>query len=181
MSRLFEISDIFAQIFDEFDEIIDDAVENGSERTEVEEAWFATLDGIESEFEIKAENIAQFIKELKAKSDAIKTEESRLKARRTVYENKAERLKRYLKESMEKINRKKIETARSKILIRNNAPSLSIAHESEFIRMLESENRRELLKYSEPEIRKNDVKNLMKAGEIFEGAELVTTKSIIIS
>ncbi len=181
MSRLFEISDVFAQIFDEFDEIIDDAVENGSERAEVEKAWFEALNSIETEFEIKAENIAQFIKELKAKSDALKSEENKLKARRTVYENKAECLKRYLKENMEKINRKKIETARSKILIRNNAPSLSIAHESEFIRMLESENRRELLKYPEPEIKKNDIKNLMKAGEVFEGAELITTKSIIIS
>ena len=181
MPRLFEISDEFAQLFDEFEELMDYAEENGISSEEAEKAWFETLDAIETQFEIKADSVAQYIKELKAKSDAIKAEELKLKARRTTYENKVERLKLYLKENMEKMNRKKIETARSKILIRNNAPSLSISNEQAFIKMLESKGREELLKRAEPEIRKNDVKNLMKAGEVFDGAELVSTKSIIIS
>lgn len=181
MSGLFEISDRFAQLFDEFDEIIEYAEETGITDEEAENAWFDTLDSLESEFEVKAESIAQYIKELKVRAEAIRAEEKKLKSRREAYENKAERLKLYLKENMERIDRKKIETPRAKIIIRNNAPSLSISDEKAFIKMLESEGREELLKRSEPEIRKNEVKSLMKAGEVFDGAELVTTKSIIIS
>lgn len=107
MPRLFEISDEFAQLFDEFEELMDYAEENGISPEEAEKSWFETLDAIETEFEIKADSVAQYIKELKAKSDAIKAEELRLKARRMTYENKVERLKLYLKENMEKMNRKK--------------------------------------------------------------------------
>lgn len=172
MSRLFEIADRFAQIFDQLDEITDE---------ETIDQWFEVLDSLEDEFEVKAESIAQYIKELEAKSDDIKVEEWKLKVRREAYENKAQRLKNYLKENMEKTSRKKIETPRAKILIRNNAPSLSIQNDTEFVRMLEKLGREELIKRPEPEIRRNDVKNLMKSGEVFDGAKLVTTKSVIIS
>lgn len=172
MSRLFEIADRYAQIFDQLDEITDE---------EIIDQWFDVLDSLEDEFEVKAESIAQYIKELEAKSDDIKVEEWKLKVRREAYENKAQRLKNYLKENMEKFSRKKIETPRAKILIRNNAPSLSIQNDAEFVRMLEKLGREELIKRPAPEIRRNDVKNLMKAGEVFDGAKLITTKSVIIS
>lgn len=38
------------------------------------EAWFDTLSGIEEEFDLKAENLAQYIKCLKAEVEVIDTE-----------------------------------------------------------------------------------------------------------
>ena len=84
------------------------------------QAWYDTLDGIEQEFEVKAENIAVFIKELNAEIEALKQEEERLRARRKAKENKAESLKDYLKSCMICIGRLKIDTVKARISIRNN-------------------------------------------------------------
>jgi hypothetical protein len=46
--------------------------------------------------------------------------------------------------------------------------------------MLESSGRTELLKYAAPELKKTDIKNLMKTGEEFTGASLVASESLII-
>ena len=81
---------------------------------------------------------------------------------------------------MEQIHRDKIETARCKLSIRRNAPSLKIADESAFINMLQDKNRDDLLKYALPEIKKSEVKKLIKAGEEFPGAALESSQSLII-
>ena len=46
--------------------------------------------------------------------------------------------------------------------------------------MLESSGRTELLKYAAPELKKTDIKNLIKGGEEFAGASLVASESLII-
>lgn len=176
MPRLYEISDQFAQLFDSFDELM----EAEEDTEDIEQAWFDTLEGIEGEFECKAESVAQYIKELNAEAEAIKAEEKKLSARRKAKENAAIRMKEYLKNCMETMNLKKVETAKAKISIRNNAPSLKIDNETEFIMTLESSGRRDLLKYAPPEIKKTDIKNLIKSGEEFKGARLESSQSIII-
>jgi hypothetical protein len=89
-------------------------------------------------------------------------------------------MKDYLKNCMDTMNLKKIETAKAKISIRNNAASLKIDDEQAFIQMLESTGRTELIKYAAPELRKTDIKNLIKGGEEFTGASLVASESLII-
>ncbi|MBR2284592.1 MAG: siphovirus Gp157 family protein [Ruminococcus sp.] len=181
MAHLYEISGQFAQLFDEYEEIIDDITETGIEQTDAEQVWFDTLSGMEGEFELKAESVAQYIKSLLAMAEDIKDAEKCLAQRRKVYENKAARMKLYLKNCMEQMKLKKVETARAKIMLRNNAASLSIADERAFAELLQELGRDDLLNYSEPTIRKNEVKALIKSGEKFDGVELVTTQSIIIS
>lgn len=196
MSRLFDISSDFESLFNQFDEIQEmefDKNEDGqyvdcegnpvnpdTYRAELLQAWFDTLEGIEEEFNFKAENTAQYIKSLKAEEAAIKAEEDKLKKRRQQHSRKIECMTIYLKNCMEQMGLKKIDMPRARLTIRNNAPSLKITDEVAFVSMLQDLGRDDLLKYELPEIRKAEVKKLIKAGETFEGAVLENSQSLII-
>jgi hypothetical protein len=71
-------------------------IDTEEDAEDIEQAWFDTLEGIEGEFECKAESVAQYIKELNAEAEAIKAEEKKLSARRKAKENAAIRMKDYL-------------------------------------------------------------------------------------
>ena len=197
MSRLFDISQDFELLFDQFDAIseyefplnedgepVDDdgnVINPEIAKEEMLEAWFDTLSGIEEEFNFKAENLAQYIKCLKAESQDIDEEIKKLKARRDSRNKRIECLKAYLMNCMKAIGISKIDMPRARITIRNNAPGLKIENEVEFINMLQGNGRDDLLKYSLPEIRKSEIKKLIKAGEHFDGARLEAGQSVIIS
>lgn len=196
MSRLFDISQDFEALFDQFDAIneyefslnedgepVDDdgnVVNPETAKAEMLEAWFDTLSGIEEEFDFKAENLAQYIKCLKAEAQDIDEEMKKLKIRRDSRNKRIERLKAYLMDCMKKTGIEKIDMPRAKITIRNNAPGVKIENEVEFINMLQENGRDDLLKYSMPEIRKSEIKKLIKAGEHFDGAKLESGQSVII-
>ena len=148
--KLYELSTDFSRLFDDFDAICSyepeksesgDYIDDGGSiiedlaayRQELQEAWFDTLDGIEQEFEDKAENVAAYIKSLKAEADDLKEEEAALNRRRKVKENQIDRLKDYLLHSMMTINRTKIDTPKAKLSIRNNAESVQFDDEERFI------------------------------------------------
>lgn len=197
MARLFDISQEFETLFDQFEiineyefelnengEPVDDdgnVIDPEFAKAEMLEAWFDTLSGIEEEFNFKAENIAQYIKNLKAESEAIDNEIKKLKARRDSRGKRIERLKIYLMNCMDAIGIKKIDMPRAKITIRNNAAGLKIDNEIDFINSLQDNGRDDLLKYSLPEIKKSEVKKLIKSGEMFDGARLETGRSVIIN
>ncbi len=196
MAKLFDISADFEELFNRFDEIQEMEFEKNEDgqfvdpegniinpetyRADMLQAWFDTLEGIEEEFNFKAENTAQYIKSLKAEEAAIKSEEDKLKKRRQQYSRKIECMTVYLKNCMMQMGVKKIETPRARITIRNNAPSLKIADEISFINMLQENSRDDLLKYELPEIRKSEIKKLIKSGEVFPGAVLESSQSVII-
>lgn len=196
MAKLFDISADFEELFNRFDEIQEMEFEKNEDgqfvdpegniinpetyRADMLQAWFDTLEGIEEEFNFKAENTAQYIKSLKAEEAAIKSEEDKLKKRRQQYSHKIECMTVYLKNCMMQMGVKKIETPRARITIRNNAPSLKIADEISFINMLQENSRDDLLKYELPEIRKSEIKKLIKSGEVFPGAVLESSQSVII-
>ena len=113
-------------------------------------------------------------------AEAIKAEEKNLAARRKAKENSVVRMKDYLKNCMEQMNLKKIETPKAKISIRNNAASLKIDDEQAFIQMLEATGRTELINYAAPELKKTDIKNLIKKGEELTGARLEASQSLVI-
>ena len=195
--KLYESAGIFAQLFNDFDAIysyepekndngdyVDDdgnAINDiAAYRQELQQAWFDTLDGVEEEFETKAENIAAYIKGLKAEADAIKAEETALSRRRKVKENQIERMKSYLLENMQLINRQKIDTPRAKLSIRNNAESVQFDDENEFITRCELAGADDFLRYKKPEIDKAEVKAALKRGDRIEGTRLIRTQSLII-
>lgn len=196
MARLFDISAEFSQLFDQYDNIQDmefdcneagepvdaegNVIDPDTVRADMLEAWFDTLEGIEGEFDLKAESVAQYIKSLKAMEADMKEEEAKLHRRRKTYERKIESMTTYLKNCMTMMNLKKVETPKAKITIRNNPASLVITDEVEFINMLQENGRDDLLKYSAPTINKTAVKNLIKGGEQFDGAVLEASQLLVI-
>ncbi len=69
-----------------------------------------TLDGIEGEFEIKAENYAKIIKELSAEADKFEKEKKRLEERQKTLENSVKFLKDTLFNSMQATGKTKFKT-----------------------------------------------------------------------
>lgn len=196
MQRLFDISQEFEVLFDQFDTIseyefpvdedgrpVDDdgnPVNPETAKAEMLEAWFDTLSGLEEEFNFKAENLAQYIKCLKAEAEDIDEEMKKLRARRDSRNRRIERLKNYLMENMEAVGITKIDMPKAKITIRKNTPGIKFDNEKDFIEMLENSGRDDLLKYSMPEIRKSEIKKLIRSGEKFDGARLESGRSVII-
>lgn len=194
--KLYELSAAFAELFDQFDEIdsyTPDTDANGkyiSDSGEVindlealreryRAAWFDTLTAIEEEFDVKAENVAVYIKSLNAEIKALKAEEDALKRRRMAFEKSVERLKGYLLGSMHTVGRLKIDMPRARLSVRKNAESLVVDDELRFIEWAQKNNE-SLLKYSLPEIKKTDTKNLMQSGKKIPFVHLTRTESLMI-
>lgn len=99
MSSLYELTDAYETVINM---LYDDEVD--------EQAVIDTLEGIEGEFENKADNYAKLLKNIIADSKAIKEEEERLYARRKSLENKVTRLKDTLEANMRVIGKTKFKT-----------------------------------------------------------------------
>ena len=194
--KLYEITAEFADLFDRFDEIADytpDTDEYGRYVTEdgdiIEDleayrqsyltAWFDTLTSIEGEFNEKAENVAVYIKNLNAEIKAVKAEEKALKARRLSIEGQAKRMTDYLLRSMRAIGVKTIDMPRARMTLKLNPESVVIDNEGALIHWA-MEHDDSILKYSEPEIKKNDVKALLRMGQQIPYAHLERKESVTI-
>ena len=184
--KLYELSATFADLFDRFDEINEFTPEDGEEipdldafRERMREGWFDTLSAIEAEFDVKAENIACYIKNMNAEIKALKAEEDALKRRRKAFEKSVERMKAYLLGSMHAVGRLKIDMPRARLSIRKNAESLVITDNAAFIEWAQAKNN-DLLKYAPPEIRKTEAKKLVQAGERLPFVHLTRTESLTI-
>lgn len=170
--KLYEITENYRLLFDSFDdcdELSDDEIQ----------AYFDTLEAIEGDFSVKAENIACFIKELNGEVDMLAAELRSLKARKSAKENLIERLKQMLVDNMQSTGIKKIDRPHAKLSLRNNAQSVAFEKENAFIEWAKANNC-DFLRFKEPEISKTAVKNALQNGEEIPGAELVRTVSVII-
>lgn len=195
--KLYDYAGAFAEMFDSFDaicsyepksnelgEFVDDDGNVISDPDayieEQKETWFKMLVGIEEDFEIKAENIAAYIKSLNAEINDLKDEEKSLKSRRQVKERQSEWLKKYLLSNMQTIGRTKIDRPMAKLSIRNNAESAQFENERHFIRMCIEQGLDTYLRYQEPEINKTAVKKALQSGIRLKGAILGRTQSLTI-
>ena len=195
--KLYDYAEQFEGLFDSFDAFADyEPVtdENGqyidddgniipnldAYRAEMQTAWFDTLDAIEGEFDIKAENIACFIKQIEGDLELIKKQKAAFERRRKVKENQLERMKDYLLECMNKSKRSKIDMPKAKITVKNNAESAKFDSEKDFIKMCMSKGLDDYLRYKDPESNKMAVKSALKSGQIIPGARLGRTQSLVI-
>ena len=126
------------------------------------------LDKLTMEREAKLENIACWIKELKAEAEALKAEKMAFAKRQQVAENKMESLKKYLAYALDG---QAFKTVRASVTFRK-----SQAVEIADIYKLD-EN---YLRYKEPEADKTAIKEALKAGKTVAGATLVENTSVII-
>jgi hypothetical protein len=85
-----------------------------------------TLEGAAGELEVKAQNVAMFIRNLESSAEQIKHAEKAMAERRKAIENKADAIKRYLKDNMQRTGIKKIECPYFAISIKKNPPSVII-------------------------------------------------------
>lgn len=131
------------------------------------------LNELQLERDAKVENVALWIKELKAEAEAIKTEKQALAERQRVAENKAESLKNWLAYAL---NGEKFKTAKCSVSFRTTE-SVEVTEEG-----LESlmNGHDELLTYKAPEPNKKAIKQALKDGLSVDGVQLVQNTSTII-
>lgn len=183
MSALYELTSEFESLFNRFEEIsdYDYSFEDDPEemQRQMQQAWFDTLEGMELEIQEKTEAVAVYIKNITAEAKALKAEEDKLTARRRAKENSAAQLKQYLMDCMNAAKLSKIDMPKAVVSIRNNAESVNIKNESDFIDWAQKNND-ELLRYRAPEINKTAVKAALRNGEDIPGATLERTRSVMI-
>lgn len=195
MSKLYEMTAEFAELFDNYDAIVnieftpdgnggfvdDDGnpVDPEERRREMQQAWFDTLDGMEQELVRKAENVAVYIKNMESEAKTLKAEEDKLKARRQAKESSAKRMREYLMSCMKQANISKIDEPKAAISLRNNPESVEISDENEFIGWAAAEHD-DYLRYKAPEINKTAVKAALKSGAEIPFASLTRSQSLTI-
>ena len=99
MSSLYELTDEYKVVEDMlYDPEVEDQI------------ILDTLEGIDGEIEVKADNYAKLIKEIAADAEKLKAEEERLSLRRRSLENRAKSLKDTLQANLEFIGKTKFKT-----------------------------------------------------------------------
>ena len=131
------------------------------------------LNELQLEKDAKIENVACWIKELKAEAEAIKAEKLALAERQRVAENKAESLKKWLAYALQG---EKFKTAKCSVSFRKTE-SVEVTEEGLEALMKEHD---ELLTYKAPEPNKKAIKDALKDGLNVAGVQLVQNTSVII-
>ena len=126
------------------------------------------LNNLQMERDAKIENVALWVKELKAEAEALKAEKMAFAERQKVAENKMENLKKWLAYAL---NGEKFKTVRVSVTFRTT-DKVEVADIS---KLDES-----FLRYKEPEADKDAIKKALKAGQEVAGATLVPSTSVII-
>jgi superfamily II RNA helicase len=159
--RLYEINQKFQQIWD--------MVSDDESDLELLENCLQSMEG---ELEEKAENMAKMIKSLEADEKAIKEEEDRLKARRKAFENRREGMKNWLEANLIQMGIDKVKCSTFTVSIQNNPQSVNVIDQKLIPK--------KYFTTPEPELRKKDILEDLKAGVVVPGAEIQQTKGIRI-
>lgn len=126
------------------------------------------LNELQMDRDTKIENIACWIKNLKADAEALKTEKDALANRQKTAENKIESLKKYLSDYLAG---QKFSTPKVAISFRKTS-SVNVTDISQLPN--------KFLKFADPTPDKTAIKNAIKAGTAVTGAEIVEGQSISI-
>lgn len=160
--NLFEIDLAIEQAFS-------DAVD--PETGEINDEYMKRLDELEMQRDQKVENIACFIKNLRADAAALKAEKDALQKRQKAAEAKVESLTRYLSSYLAgaKFSSPKTSVTWRKTTRVEMDPGVNI---------LSIPN--DYLKFKDPELDKTKAAAALKAGEIIEGLHLEESQSMTI-
>lgn len=130
-----------------------------------EEVFKDTLEGINGELEIKADNYAKVIVELENRADGLDKESKRLAERKTAVENNIKRIKDSLQGAMIATGKTKFKTELFNFGIQKNPPRLVLDKGIEDIPM-------DYYIFQDPVADKEKIKAELKAGEKFDFAHL---------
>ena len=126
------------------------------------------LDKLQMERDEKIENVACWIKELKAEAEALKAEKMAFAERQKVTENKMESLKKWLAYALDG---QAFKTVRASVSFRMT-DKVEVA---DIYKLDEN-----FVRYREPEADKDAIKKAIKAGQEVAGATLVKNTRVII-
>ena len=132
------------------------------------------LNELQMERDAKIENVALWIKDLKAEAEAIKAEKQKLAKRQKSAENNAESLKKWLAYALQG---EKFKTAKCSVSFRNTE---TVEVTAEGLENLMRGGNDELLTYKAPEPNKTAIKQAIKSGLNVAGVQLVQNVSTII-
>lgn len=96
-----------------------------------EEVVQDTLEALKGEVEVKATNVAAFVRNLEALAEQIRQAEAQMAARRKAIESRAERVRQYLLANMQACGITKIECPWFVVAIRKNPPAVEIIDEAQ--------------------------------------------------
>lgn len=126
------------------------------------------LNALQIERDAKIENVALWIKDLKAEAEAYKAEKQAFEKRQKTCENRADSLKQWLAAAL---NGERFKTTRCDVSFRT-VKSVNVtdvfALDSKFV------------KFSDPTADKTAIKKAIEAGETVDGAELIERKTVTI-
>ena len=134
-----------------------------------------TMEAIDGEFEIKAENYAKAIRQTKAEAEALDAEIKRLSARKSAMENSVKKIQKALEEAMIATGKTKFKTELFSFYMQKNKASLKLSDELNF-----DDVPIEFIKFPEPEIDKEAVKESINNGAEYSWAHLEQSESLRI-
>lgn len=159
-STLYDITGNYLQLLDIMEE------ENDVD------TYFDSWEGLDGEFEIKAEGYAKVMAEMNARANAIKVEEERLYARRKAIENNVANMKQALQGAMEVTGKTKFKTDLFSFNVQNNPASVFIPDESRVPK--------QFLVPQPPKVDKKSIAQFLKDGNECDFAELTVSQSLRI-
>lgn len=159
---LYELSNEYAAL--------QEALGNGVDSEEEFDELLKQMEGLEEEFEDKAEAYARICVNLTAQAKAIKDEEDRLYARRVALENNVKRLKESLNNGMVLFGKRKVPTSIGNWSIQRNPPS---------VRVLDATRvPSQYWTCPQPTISRTLILEALKRGEAVDGCELQQTEGL---
>lgn len=145
MSSLYELKGQYLELLSMMEEGAD------------EETIKDTLEGIEGEIEVKADNYARIIRQLESDANGLKTEIERMTDRKRALENHVSYLKNNLQDAMILTGKEKFKTELFSFGIQNNVPSVVIDDPTSIPA--------EFLIPQEPKVDKKAIKEYLKDNE----------------
>lgn len=136
------------------------------------------LNALHMEREKKLEGVALWVKDLIAEAEAVKKEADKLTARKKSLDNKITDLKAWL---LTALDGGKLKTPRCQVYP-THSTKLNVIDEQSVVNYIQTHCKEpeQFLKFTLPEIRKDDVKAAMKEGAEVPGAILEQTESVVI-
>lgn len=134
------------------------------------------LEDLEMELDKKKEQFALWYKNLRAEAEALKQEERTFTMRRRTAEKKAE----WVKETLDDMcHGEGFKTEKAAVNYRKSE-SVKVDNNQSAVAWLIDNDHTECVKIADPEVRKTEVKKLLKSGAMIDGLELVDNLNIQI-
>ncbi|MGH8515081.1 MAG: siphovirus Gp157 family protein [Gammaproteobacteria bacterium] len=161
--RLYEIADTYLRALEDLADIEDLP----------EQAIADTLEGLQGEFEVKAINVAGYIRNIEAEASAVEEARKGMERRQRALTRHAERLREYIKTHMERTGLPKLRNHYLALRIQNNPPSVVVEDEDSIpAEYKRSETVTTLLRA--------EIGRALKAGEKVPGSRLQRSTRLVI-